>query len=145
MYSKERFFEVFNKINKIPLNEDVNKNENTLINKFIEYVGEYLEIEDNIPPITFIFDDNFSLEYHSFGAYYPSEKKIEIVRHNRHIVDVFRTLAHEMVHHKQNIENRLEVNSGDTGSDIENEANSLAAIIMRNFSKENPNIFKTND
>lgn len=143
MRTKERFYEVFNKVNETTLNKNISKGEDELINKFVEYCGNYLEIEDNIPPIEFIYDDDFSLEYHSFGAYYPTEKQITIVRHNRHIVDVFRTLAHELVHHKQNIENRLEVDSGDTGSNIENEANSVAAIIMRNFSKENPNIFKT--
>ena len=33
-------------------------------------------------------------------------------------------------------------NSGDTGSDIENDANAVAGIIMRDYGKQNPDIYK---
>jgi len=46
-----------------------------------------------------------------------------------------------MVHHKQNIEGRLDNLSGKTGSDIENEANSMAGIILREYGQKNPNIY----
>jgi hypothetical protein len=45
------------------------------------------------------------------------------------------------VHFKQNLDNRLDPHSGDTGSNIENEANAVAGVIMRNFNKKYPEHF----
>jgi len=82
----------------------------------------------------------------SFGGYNPGEKSIVVISKNRHPMDVFRTVAHELVHHKQNEDGRLGKdisNEGATGSDIENEANSEAGKIMRWFAKSNPEMFKS--
>jgi hypothetical protein len=57
-------------------------------------------------------------------------------------MDVFRTLAHELVHYKQDLDKELEGdNPGATGSPQENEANSRAAVIMRNWGKKHPEFF----
>ena len=53
-----------------------------------------------------------------------------------------RTLAHELSHHKQDLEKRLKVDSGKTGSDIENEANAKAGEIMRKYDDSHPKEFK---
>jgi hypothetical protein len=47
-------------------------------------------------------------------------------------------LAHELVHWKQDCEGRLTPGAGKTGTDQENEANSEAGIIMRDFNQQNP-------
>ena len=72
----------------------------------------------------------------------PSEQKIMVVVHNRNMVDILRTLAHEMVHHMQNQDDRLDPKSGEDGSPEENEANSLAGVIMRQFGRNNPHIYE---
>jgi hypothetical protein len=57
-------------------------------------------------------------------------------------MDVCRTLAHELVHFKQDIGGQLEgENPGATGSPQENEANAEAAVIMRNWGKRFPRLF----
>jgi dephospho-CoA kinase len=81
----------------------------------------------------------------SFGGYNPMTKELVVATKNRHPMDVFRTVAHELVHHKQNEDGKLGKNiekEGATGSDIENEANSEAGKIMRWFAKEQPQHFK---
>jgi hypothetical protein len=52
-------------------------------------------------------------------------------------------LAHELVHHKQNLEGRLKdaVKDGEDGSPIENEANAKAGEIVRRYGKLNPSIY----
>ena len=60
---------------------------------------------------------------------------------NRHPIDIMRTLAHELVHYKQDTERRIGPDSGETGSPIENEANAMAGQIMRRFDQENPELF----
>lgn len=109
--------------------------------KFIRFAAEQLEL-DKLPKIDFIFDSKHSIERKSFGGYAPGAKHISITVTNRHIMDVCRTLAHELVHFKQDLNNDLEdPNAGSTGSPQENEANAEAAVIMRNWGKANPELF----
>ena len=63
-----------------------------------------------------------------------------IMTKNRHPMDIFRSVAHELVHHKQNEDGRLGHSSeeGSTGSDIENEANAMAGVVMRHYGKKFP-------
>jgi hypothetical protein len=47
-----------------------------------------------------------------------------------------------LVHRKQEEDGRLKINSGETGSPIEDEANSKAGVLLRNFGKINNNIYE---
>lgn len=109
-----------------------------LMKRFVEYACGELNI--NEPKIHVINSPTYSQEYKSFGGYIPSEEKIMVVVHNRNMADILRTLAHELVHHMQNL-NGDELN-GEDGSNIENEANAMAGVIMRKFGRENPEIFE---
>jgi len=122
------------------LNEGWDSSKGKVIGDFVNYVSEYLSI--NKPKIKLINSPDYTQEYHSFGGYLPSEEKIMVVVHNRNMADILRTVAHEMVHHMQNLDNRLTPKSGEDGSPDENEANSLAAVIMRKFGRENPHIYE---
>ena len=71
------------------------------------------------------------------GCYIPNSRKIKILVKDRGLVDVLRSLAHELVHQKQHLDGALEDISGETGSDHENEANAKAGIIMRLYQDKN--------
>jgi hypothetical protein len=109
-----------------------------LIKKFVDYTCSRLNIDE--PNIIIINSPSYSQKNKSFGGYIPSEQKILCVVHNRNMADILRTLAHELVHHMQNT-NGEELN-GEDGSNIENEANAMAGVIMREFGRENPEIFE---
>jgi hypothetical protein len=47
-----------------------------------------------------------------------------------------------LVHHKQNLDGRIDYESGETGSDIENEANAKAGVLLRDFGKKNNEIYQ---
>jgi len=124
-------------------------NEQTIHNHledFINHSCQYLNIE-NIPEINLIDDKTAAMENRSFASYAPGECRIEVNIAGRHPADIMRSLAHELVHHKQFEEGRLNVEevreAGATGSDFENEANSEAGIIMRNYAQMNGNIFES--
>jgi GNAT superfamily N-acetyltransferase len=72
----------------------------------------------------------------SFGSFNGSN--ITLAVSGRHPIDICRTLAHELTHYKQGTNNQLDHESGETGSPEENEANSVAGIIMRKFSQQYP-------
>ena len=71
------------------------------------------------------------------GCYIPADRQIKILVKDRSLVDVLRSLAHELVHQKQHLEGSLEDISGETGSEHENEANAKAGIIMRLYQDKN--------
>jgi len=104
------------------------------VQSFTEFVKDYLGL-DSLPKIVVINDPQFSIDNKTFGCFDLMNDIIKIQIANRHPLDVFRTLAHEMVHYKQKISG-AEM-SGDTGSNCENEANSVAGEIMRHYSNEN--------
>jgi len=111
-----------------------------LIGAFIDFAAEHLEL-DELPQIELQRQNGRSVEHKSFGGYAPSERHISVTMTNRHIMDVCRTLAHELVHFRQDLRNELGPDSGKTGSPHENEANAEAAVIMRNWGKLHPKLF----
>ena len=115
---------------------------NDIINNFVKFVCDRIGIVDDLPNVTISYDDKEAETMKSFGKYTPNDSKIRVVAINRNLADVLRTLAHELIHYKQNKEGRLEINSGETGSEIENEANAQAGVLMRDFAKENSDIFE---
>lgn len=111
------------------------------IREFIEYAIEDLEIS-NEPEFAFSTDPNESKEKHTFGQYNPNENTIWVYIGNRNLADICRTIAHELVHCKQNEENRINDTSGETGSEIENEANASAGKILRDYGQNNEKIYE---
>ena len=70
------------------------------------------------------------------ACYNPNTKETQVYIKGRAFADVCRSIAHELVHQKQDEEGRLNSpKDGETGSDIENEANAGAGILMRKFGK----------
>jgi hypothetical protein len=125
------------------LTEGLNKKDTyDILLDFVRFAAEDLELK-SLPKFDFRFDNARSLQHHSFGGYQPGAEHITITVKNRHIMDVCRTLAHELVHYSQDLKKELEDDeAGATGSPQENEANARAAVIMRNWGKRNPNFFE---
>jgi hypothetical protein len=109
---------------------------------FIKFASGHMNLQ-SLPKIIFTTDNKWAKQMRSFGQYDPSKKSIVTYVENRNMADVLRTLCHELVHHKQNEEGRLKANSGETGSDIENEANATAGIVLREYGKVNSMIYES--
>lgn len=88
-----------------------------------------------------INDKSFVENYRSFGEYVPGEMTIRVFYLGRNLADVCRSLAHELVHHRQNELDLIYNEAGETGSDIENDANAMAGIIMREYGKLDPSVY----
>jgi hypothetical protein len=139
----QKFFDAYGSVydgNKEPVRESLYENQFPLLKEFVGYCKEYLKLK-SLPPLKMSYDPTTAESRRSFGGYDPNNKSIELSVANRHQADVFRTLAHELVHYKQDIQNRLTPESGKTGHTHENEANAAAAIMMRNFAQMRPEMF----
>jgi len=92
-------------------------------------------------PVIIVTDDHAEAEsVKSMGAFNPRTGEIRVLRGDRLTADWYRTLAHELVHHAQR--DSGQTLDGADGSTIENEANSQAAVILREYGRLNPQIFQ---
>ncbi len=110
------------------------------LKKFITFVKGELKL-NSLPIIKLTTSSKNSVSQSSFGGYNTQDKTIRLSIGQRHIMDVCRTLCHELVHYQQDLANELDDNSGQDGSPQENQANALAAVIMRRWGKLNPTLF----
>jgi hypothetical protein len=110
--------------------------ETDYIKPFLPFAQEELQI-NQLPTIR-VVDRIPGADGTTFGCYRPEETTIYLVAKGRHSKDVLRTLAHELVHYKQDLQDQLHDESGVTGSEEENEANAQAGVVMRNYSEANP-------
>jgi hypothetical protein len=109
---------------------------------FIKYCANFLSLKE-VPRIIFTNNNGWAKNMRTFGQYQNDQKLLMVYIKNRNLADILRTLGHELVHHKQNEDGKLDPKSGETGSDIENEANSIAGVIMRNYGKMNSMIYES--
>ncbi len=125
------------------LNEEMSRKDfSNHLGSFIDFCCDKLGIEGK-PTLKFKEPADQG-EQPSFAAYAPGSREVYVMSKNRHPMDIFRSVAHELVHHKQNEEGRIGkdvAKEGATGSDIENEANSRAGELMRWYGKANPQCF----
>ena len=116
---------------------DIN-NISKIVKEFLILCKSELELKE-LPKIIWLIKPS---DFKSFGSFNPNDGTITLVIVNRQILDSLRTLGHELVHFRQWTKDELHSESGETGSEQENEANSLAAVIMRKFGRSHPELFK---
>ena len=112
--------------------------------EFVEFAIECLEL-DRMPRVVFTNKVHVGDRQPSFGQFDPNNNHIMVSINGRHVMDVFRTLAHELVHYRQNLQDVLHDKSGETGSEHENEANAIAGVIMRKFATAKPDFFSKHE
>jgi hypothetical protein len=115
--------------------------DDNIVQDFIQHVTTELGI-DPVPEIHLHTDPSWSEQNQSFGRYDPESHTLNVSMPNRHVMDVLRTVAHELVHCSQNQQHgQLPDDAGETGSRWENDANARAGIIMRDWANSHPEHF----
>lgn len=140
--TKERLFEVLKRVNNINEAKLPDERKAVIVADFVDFIDNKLGLNGDMPEIKVSYDSEVAQQMKSFGKYTPETNELLVVIANRNLADVLRTLAHELVHHKQRLDNKLDTDSNKDGSEVENEANSLAAVFMREYGKNNPIIFE---
>jgi len=111
-----------------------------IISDFVNFAKDFLKIDDDVK-IALAYERTPDLKT---TAYYDLNGLVKVYVKDRAIVDIMRSIAHELVHHKQNLEGRIQdtAKDGDDGSEIENEANSIAGVLIRKYGKIKPEIYQ---
>ncbi len=109
------------------------------LNEFVKFVKTELGIEK--APTISVQNHREGLKTTANYDYTKDVKIIKVCTKNRALVDVMRSIAHEMVHHKQWEDGRLEVRPPDIGGEIEDEANAKAGQYIKMFAKQDSSIY----
>lgn len=114
-----------------------------MIADFVKFALDQLKC-DHKPRIKLVTDNNTVQDFKSFGGTNIHTGEIRVYIKNRNLADCLRTLCHELVHYKQFKDGRIKgPEDGKTGSELENEANAKAGIILRHYGKMKPAIFES--
>ena len=113
-----------------------------ILRDFINFCFEELTLE-KMPVVKLRKDPEWSVVNRTFGRYNNENHLLEVAWGNRHIMDVLRTVAHELTHKHQHERDgsRMGPDAGETGSSYENEANARAGILMRDYARLHPDYF----
>jgi hypothetical protein len=120
-------------------NED-QKTDTDIIQDFVDFCKENLELQKDIN-LRLRRDPQWSVRNKTFGRYNDGTNELEVGIGGRHIMDVLRTIAHELVHQKQNELAPVPDDAGEDGSPYENEANARAGVLMRKYGSLHPELF----
>ena len=97
-------------------NLSTKKFEQGLLEEFLDFANKSLEI-DKPYSVYFVDDkDNASDALGKTAMYNPSTNSVYVYVTNRHPKDVLRSVAHELMHHKQNCDGRLDRTYGEARS-----------------------------
>ncbi len=112
----------------------------TIVNEFVSFCKDELGFTNPIK----ISLTNKTDKLVTHAIYDFTNNEIRVYSKNRHLVDVLRSLAHELVHHKQIEDGRIDFNNlpQDIGGEIEDEANSLAGQIIKKFTYKFDGIYE---
>lgn len=120
--------------------EFLSKEKKKFLHDFAQFVKEQLELE-SVPTIV-IQNGRDGLKTTANYDYTKENKIIKVNAKGRALVDVMRSLAHEMVHHKQYEQGRLKNKPQDIGGEIEDEANAKAGQYIKMFAQKHPEIYE---
>jgi 5'(3')-deoxyribonucleotidase len=110
------------------------------IKNFINWVYDKENIKGSRPKIIFS-NEKEGPDMHHTGWYRDSENLMWVYTGNRNLIDILRTVAHELVHRKQGIQGRIKGPSAP-GSKLEREADAQAGYLMKLYGADNPEILE---
>ena len=110
------------------------------VSDFVNFSKDFLDIDDDVK-VELAFEKTPDLRT---TAYYNNgDRRVKVYVKDRAKIDVMRSIAHELVHHKQNIDGKFDnaEDPGADGSEFENEANATAGLIIRKWGRIHPEIY----
>jgi hypothetical protein len=124
------------------LKENLSETKQQSIQHFVEFATQRLKLKET-PKISLVGGREFAEVKTSLGGFDPISKEIYVATEGRLTADILRTLAHEMVHRKQDELGlvRNPEKDGADGSPIENQAHAVAGILMREYGRINKQIY----
>jgi hypothetical protein len=129
----------------IKIVDDKHKYKHKDYDKFISYVIDELNIE--LPPTVYVEKEPSSDYTGGTYRYKGGDERIKVRSKGRSLMDILRSLAHELVHHKQKEDGRFKdkeviTDIPEIGGVIEDEANAIAGRLIKKYGKKNKDLYE---
>jgi hypothetical protein len=111
------------------------------VNKFADWASKRLNLQTR-PKIELSMDTEEAQTGHHTGSHTEGDNKVWVYAKNRNLVDILRTVFHELVHVRQGELNMIKPGSSYPGSPIEAMADMLAGKYIKIYGKNNTHIFQ---
>lgn len=112
------------------------------IEKFIKWSIKKLNLQQPLPKFEFSTDTAAAQKGHHTGVHTAEDNKIWVYIGNRNLVDILRTVFHELVHERQTQLNMIKPGDSYPGSPIEAMADMIAGKYIKIYGKKHPEIFE---
>jgi uncharacterized protein YjaZ len=111
------------------------------VEKFAHWAGKKLHLKQ-VPKIHLSMDHEEAQQGHHTGKHTPGDDYVWVYAKNRNLVDILRTVFHELVHVRQHELNMIKPGDSYPGSPIEAMADMLAGKYIKIYGKAHRNIFQ---
>jgi len=111
------------------------------VEKFKDWAVQKLKIK-NPPKIELSYDTEEAQQGHHTGRHVEGSDSVWVYAANRNLVDILRTVFHELVHWRQTELGMIEQGDSYPGSAIEAMADMLAGKYIKIYGKKNRQIFQ---
>jgi hypothetical protein len=111
------------------------------VDKFAQWAGKKLHIK-SMPEIELSMDTEEAQNNHHTGGHVEGSGSIWVYANNRNLVDMLRTVFHELVHVRQGELNMIKPGDSYPGSPIEAMADMLAGKYIKIYGEKNHHIFQ---
>ena len=105
--------------------------------KFLKFLNDELNLNQ---PFKVKLVQNRDEDLRTYAYYNPANGDVKVYCRQRGLADVLRSIAHELIHHQQNQNGKLQGPTQDVGGEIEDEANSVAGQLVKKFGYANPKL-----
>jgi len=111
------------------------------VEKFTNWASSKLNLQTQ-PKVVLSMDTVEARTNHHTGGHTVGDDKIWVYAKNRNLVDILRTVAHELTHVRQGELDMIKPGSSYPGSPIELLADMVAGKLIKIYGKQNRNIFQ---
>ena len=111
------------------------------VEKFGKWAADKLSLKTK-PIIDLSMDTEEAQKNHHTGGHIIGDNVVWVYANNRNLVDILRTVFHELVHLRQSELNMIQAGDSYPGSPIEAMADMLAGKYIKVYGKANPHIFQ---
>jgi hypothetical protein len=111
------------------------------VEKFAQWAGRRLHIQ-KMPGIDLSYDTKDAQDNHHTGRHVHGDNKVWVYAKNRNLVDILRTVFHELVHWRQDEIGMIKPGDSYPGSPIEAMADMLAGKYIKIYGEKHHKIFQ---
>ena len=111
------------------------------VEKFVDWTANKLNLK-KVPKVELSMDSEEAQTNHHTGGHVPGEDSVWVYAKNRNLVDILRTVFHELVHVRQHELGMIKPGDSYPGSPIEAMADMLAGKYIKIYGEKNHHIFQ---